>query len=464
MKLTFLGANRQVTGSCYVLEAAGLRIMVDHGLFQERDFLARNWEPCAVSPKSIDYFLLTHAHVDHIGRLPRLVAEGLNCPIHTTEPNVDLAEIILMDAARLQQEDAAYKKRRHEREGRRSPHPTVPLFDEDHARRTLPLLQGVRYGRRISLQDRVHVTFHDAGHILGSAMIEVEAEGRRIIFSGDIGQHGKPFIGDPTALQRADWVVMESTYGNRDHIETASDIETTLESEIHKTLGRGGKLIIPTFAMERAQELIYYLGKLRRDGRIGDFPVYLDSPMAVDITGVFMKYRDWFDSETQQMLRDGHAPLKFPGMVYSRSVEQSRAINSETKPSIIMAPSGMCTGGRIKHHLRLNIGNSRNTILFVGYQGRGTLGRQIRDGAREVRIHGMNWPVAAHIERIEGLSAHADRTGLLAWLGGFDPGVRRVFLTHGEEEAGAALARAIHETHGLDAVVPEYGQSFELNP
>ena len=460
MKLTFLGANRQVTGSCYCLEVGGLRIMIDHGMFQEREFLWRNWETCPVAPAQIDALLLTHAHLDHVGRLPKLVAEGFRGPVITTEPTVDLADIILNDSARLQEEDVAYKRKRHAREKRRDARPAVPLYTVDDVQRTLPLIRGVKYRDPVQLNGSVTVTFHDAGHILGSSMLEIVAEGRRIIFSGDIGQAEKPFIEDPSVFQHADVVVMESTYGDRDH-NSHRDVETALAEVINRTVPGGGNVLIPTFALERAQELIYHLGRLMRAGRIQRVPVFLDSPMAATVTGVFRKYRDWFDADTRQMLENGHTPLDFSQLQFTRTVAESKAING-VRPAIILAGNGMCTGGRIKHHLVQNITDSRSTIVFVGFQSHGTLGRQIADRNREVRIHGRYWPVNVNIERIDGFSAHADHAGLLRWLSHFQQPPNSLYLTHGEESAALALADEITAEKGWNVHVPEYRETVEL--
>jgi metallo-beta-lactamase family protein len=460
MKLTFLGANRQVTGSCYCLEVGDLRVMVDHGMFQEREFLWRNWETCPIAAPRLDALLLTHAHLDHVGRLPKLVAEGFRGPVITTEPTVDLADIILSDSARLQEEDAAYKRKRHARERRRDARPAVPLYTPQDVQRTLPLLRGVKYRQPVKLNGEVTVTFHNAGHILGSAMIEVVARGRRIVFSGDIGQIERPFIEDPSVFQHAEVVVMESTYGDRDH-EAHRDVETALADVVNRTVPAGGNLIVPTFAMERAQELVYHLGRLMRAGRIPKTPVFLDSPMAAAVTDVFDKHRGWFDEATRAMLDDGHELLDFPQLTFTRTVAESKAIN-RVRPAIILAGNGMCTGGRIKHHLVQNITDSRSAILFVGFQSHGTLGRQILDRNKEVRIHGRYWPVNAGVERIDGFSAHADRSGLLRWLSHFKQPPQQLFLTHGEEGAALALAAQITSAGGWNVTVPQYTETVEL--
>jgi metallo-beta-lactamase family protein len=465
MQLTVLGANRQVTGSRYCLEAGGRRIMIDCGMFQEREFLARNWESCPVSAQDFDALLLTHVHVDHSGLLPKLVRDGFVGPIYTTRPSVELAAVVLRDAAHIQMEDALFKQKRHRKEGRSGRFPVVPLYTEADVERVLPRLKPVPYRKPIAVNDVFSVTFHDAGHILGSAMLEVRvtegATTHSVLFSGDIGQWNRPIVRDPTLFERADFVVMESTYGDRDH-DGGEDIGDQLRTVINSTVSRGGSVIVPTFAIERAQELMYYISRLAYAGSIPHVEVFLDSPMAANVTDIFLKFRDCYDEETWQLINSGQSPLRFPGLRLVRTVKESQAINSLKMPCIIMASAGMCNAGRIKHHLRHHIGNPHDTILFVGYQARGTLGRQILDGAEEVRIHGNMQRVRARIEQIHGLSAHADRRGLLRWLGHLQEAPRRVFVTHGEEDSSLAFARQINEQLKWPVHVPQYAESVPL--
>ncbi len=468
VRLRFLGANRQVTGSRYLLEAAGRRIMVDCGLFQERPFLSRNWEPSPSAPDRIDVLLLTHAHLDHCGLIPRLVREGFAGEVLATPPTVELARIVLEDSAQIQVEDAAYKKRRHEREGRRGPHPEVPLYVPEDAEAALARFRRVHYDRPKSLGEGVWVTFRDAGHILGSSMLEVtvrEAPGGaalKVVFSGDVGPWGRPLLRDPSVFGRADWVVMESTYGDRNHAPEPQALETLCRI-LRETIGGGGNVVIPTFAIDRAQEILLLLSRLAHENRIPRIVVFLDSPMAIDATSVYKEYAYLLDAETRALLQSGRHPFQFPGLHLVRTVEESRAINTFRGPCVIMAGAGMCTGGRVKHHLRQNIGRPECTVLFTGYQARDTLGRQILDGRPEVRIHGANYPVRARIERLEGLSAHADRDGLMQWLGHFEAPPRRLFLTHGETEAAGSLADRVRRDLAWDVAVPEYGSTVELD-
>lgn len=469
MRLQFLGANRQVTGSRYFLEAGGLKLLIDCGLFQERQFLERNWEPSPVPPHAIDYVLLTHAHLDHVGLIPRLVAQGYRGPIITVEPSVDLAEIIMLDAGRIQEEDAQYKAKRHQREGRHGRFPEKPLYTEEDAKKAVPFLRGVKYNQPIALNDQVTATFHDAGHILGSAFLEIRetrpdnplGRTRSLVFSGDLGQWDKPFLNPPTVFEQADYVVMESTYGDREHAKGGPIVEQ-LERVLLDTTARGGNLVIPTFALERAQELIYHFGQLMHSGRVPRMNIYLDSPMAIDVTDVFQRYCQYLDPQTRCRIEEHVPALDFPGLRLVHSVQDSMAINTTQGSKIIMASSGMCTGGRIKHHLRWNIPRSESTILFTGYQATGTLGRQILERNPEVRIHGRNWPVRAKIAHINGLSAHGDRGDLLRWLKAPRTPPKQLFLTHGEEQAALSLAKTVQQELGWTVSVPSYQETVDL--
>jgi metallo-beta-lactamase family protein len=465
-KLHFLGANRQVTGSRYCLEADGDQVLVDCGLFQERQFLERNWESSPIPPAEIDALLLTHVHIDHSGLIPRLAREGFDGPIHCTRPSVPLAEVLLRDSAEIQQEDAAYKQRRHKREDRRGPHPELPLYTEQDVDACLPQFVGHPYGRRIEVTDRLSVVFHDAGHILGSAMLEVLLKDggreRRILFSGDIGQWHRPLLRDPTLFAQADVVVMESTYGDREH-EQAGDVETQLADVINAAFARGGNVVIPTFAVERSQELVFHISRLSHARRIPSCRVFLDSPMALDVTDIFRHFHDCLDEETWQEISAGHSPFHFPGLTLAHTTQDSMAINKVREPCVIMATSGMCTAGRIKHHLRQNIERSESTILFVGYQAHGTLGRQILDRNPLVRIHGRQYKLRAEVAQIYGFSGHADRSGLLRWIGNLKTAPQQIFLTHGEEDAAQSLAAEITRRFGWPVSIPSYRETVLLD-
>jgi metallo-beta-lactamase family protein len=339
------------------------------------------------------------------------------------------------------------------------------LYTDDDVTAVLPLLQGCSYRQSVQVTDAIRATFHDAGHILGSAMLEVDVtengQTTKVIFSGDIGQWKKPIIRDPSLLTEGDYIIMESTYGDKMH-EAGGDIGTQLERVVQETVGAGGNVVIPTFATERAQELMYYFGRLSHAGRIPQLPVFLDSPMAVDITGIFLRFEDYFDEEMARLILSKEPPLRFPGLKMVRTADESKRINQLRQGCVIMASSGMCNAGRIKHHLKNNIGRPECTILFVGHQSEGTLGRQILDGNREVRIHGQMHRVRARIAQIFGFSAHADRGGLLKWLGSFQKPPRRLFLTHGEESVSLALADHVQKNMGWNVSVPQYEEVVEL--
>jgi metallo-beta-lactamase family protein len=467
LNIRFLGAAGQVTGSCYLIEAAGARFLVDAGLTQEREHLERNWNPFPVPPGSLDAILLTHVHLDHSGLIPKLVREGFHARIVTTPPSADLLPIVLRDAGKVQEEDAATKKRRHEKEGRRGPYPEVPLYTEAEAEASLRFTAPVKYGEQVALNGRVAARFRDAGHILGSAMIELSVEERngplKVVFSGDIGRWDRPLIHDPSVFDRANAAVMESTYGDRNHEDPAS-IETMLSRIIRETVAAGGNVVVPVFAIERAQEMMFYLSRLLRLNLIPSLPVFLDSPMATDVTEVFLRHLESLDKETVELFRSGRSPFQFPGLRYIRSTEESRAINDIRSPCLIMAGSGMCTGGRIKHHLVHNIERPESTILFVGYQAVGTLGRQILERPPEVRIFGEGHSLRARIEEIHNFSGHADRSDLLRWVGHFRPPRPLVLLTHGEPETLSSLAETLRAGSGFRVRVPAYGETMSLEP
>ncbi len=464
MRLTFLGANRQVTGSRTLLENGG-RFLVDCGMFQERESLDRNWEPFPFEPAELTACLLTHAHLDHCGLLPRLAREGFPGPVLATSATAELARIVLLDSAHIQEEDAAYKKKRHAKEGRRGPHPEIPLYTVEDAENTLPLFRPAGYGRPMALSGSVRATFHDAGHILGSAMLEVAAgegkEQRTIIFSGDIGQWGKPLVRDPSVFENADYVVMESTYGDREH-EDEGAVDAALARVINETAARGGNLIIPVFALERAQEVLFFLSLLVCEKRIPRMPVFLDSPMAVEVTGLFERYKNFLDEDARARLRSDCPPFAFPGLRFMRTSEESKTINGLRTPCIILAGSGMANAGRIKHHLVAHIERPESTVLFVGYQARGTLGSLILEGKPVVRILGRELRVRARVVQIQGFSGHAGRADLLRWLRAFRRPPRRLFLCHGEENAAEVLARQVQREFGWPVSVPRTKDVFEL--
>lgn len=459
IKLTFLGAAQNVTGSRYLVEADNVKFLVDCGLYQEREFVGRNWEPFPVPPKMLDAVLLTHAHIDHCGLLPKLVKEGFRGPIYCTNATAEIAEIMLLDTAGLQEEDAEFKKNRHEGEGRQGPYPEIPLYTVDDAKASFPLFSPIEYKQTIEIGKGVEATFHDAGHVLGSAMVVVKVrqngDVRTILFSGDIGRWGKPILKDPTLFEEADYVLVESTYGDSLH-GRADDMADKLAEVINTTARVGGNIVIPSFALERSQEVLYYLNTLLMANRIPHLVIFVDSPMAVSVTEVFEHHPELFDDEMAELLRQKKSPFDFPGLNLVRTIDESKAINHIKGTVIIMAGSGMCTGGRIKHHLVNNISRRESTILFVGYQAVGTLGRQIVNGAKKVRILGQHYPVRAKVMQLDGFSAHADRDELLKWLSSLQKPPRRLFVTHGESSTAQHFASLVRDKMGWNVVVPEY--------
>ncbi len=457
--LTFLGAAGSVTGSRFLLESGRNRVLVDCGLFQERENARLNWEPFPVSSATIDAVLITHAHLDHSGYLPRLVRDGFRGPIFCTAATADIARVLLPDSARIMQEDAAAKRERHRREGRRGPYPEIPLYTEADAEAVFPLFSNVRYGEQVAVAGHITAEFRDAGHILGSATVRVTMKDRgrdvSVLFSGDLGRVGRPVLPDPDGQRGAGAVVIETTYGDRTH--PAADVEVQLALVINETAARGGNVVVPSFAVERAQELVYHLGRLVSARRVPPLPVIVDSPMARSVTYIFEKYPDLLDPPLARELRAGRSPFEFPGLRYVRSAQDSESVAGLPGPAVIIAGSGMATGGRIKRHLVANIGRPESTVLFVGYQAQGTLGRHIADGDSPVRILGAPHVVRARIERIDAFSAHADRDGLLAWLEGLTPRPQRVFLVHGEQGAAGSFADLLAQKTALRATIPAQG-------
>ena len=460
--ITFLGAAHNVTGSCYLLETADARILVDCGLYQERKYQDRNWRPFSFSPETLDAVFLTHAHLDHSGLLPKLVREGYKGKIYCTQATSEIAQIILVDSAHLQEEDAIYKAKRHQRERRRGRYLELPLYTTEDAEAVKPHFSAIEYGSCVKVKDSVEGCFYEAGHVLGSATVALniiqKGKKRRILFSGDIGEPDHPIINDPDIFDEADYVVIESTYGNRTHAEHKSiDIQVQLRNYINETVKVGGNIVIPSFALERSQEILYHLNELFIRDEILPITVFLDSPMAIRITEVFKRHTELFDQEMMQRMSQGNSPFSFDNLKIAQTTEESKAINLIKGSNIIIAGSGMVTGGRIKHHLVNNITRAESTVLFTGYQAEGTPGGQLLDGARQIRLLGEIYPVRARVVKIDGFSAHADRDGLLAWLSDIRVPPHRVFVTHGEEKAATNLATFLNEQTGWDISVPEYG-------
>ena len=466
IKLTFLGAAQNVTGSRYLVQVDGANVLVDCGLYQERQFRERNWDPFYLPPDQLDAVLLTHAHVDHCGLLPKLVKDGFKGKIFCTTATSEIAQVVLLDSAHLQEEDAAYKRKRHEREGRTGKFPYKPLYAVEDAQACGELFVGVNYETKVQVAPGMTATFHDAGHILGSAMIQLKVssagEKRTILFSGDIGRKNKPIIQDPSSFKHADYILVESTYGDRDH-EPVEDVKDALAEVVNSTREAGGKICVPSFAIERSQELLYYLNDLLKEKRIQPMKVFLDSPMAIRVTEIFKKHPEMYDEEMTDMLRRHESPFDFPGLNMTVTTAESKAINSASGPIMIIAGSGMCTGGRIKHHLVNNIARPESTLLFVGYQAVGTLGRTILDGPDEVRILGQKFPIKARIARIRGFSAHADRNEILTWLSSIKNHPKKVFIVHGEAGAAKSFKEFLDERIEWETYVPEYREQVTLD-
>jgi len=459
MKIKVLGAAKTVTGSCYLIEYQNKKILVDCGMFQGHDEHL-NYEPFGFEPSELDMVLLTHAHLDHSGRLPKLVREGFEGRILSTSATLDLARIMLLDAAKLQEEEAETTSRRNLRRGME---PVEPLYDVGDAIETVSFFgPGVKYDTRLEIYPGLYVTFRDAGHILGSSFLEIEADGKRLIFSGDLGNRDKPIVRDPESpkLHDVDHIFIESTYGNRLH-KSIEESKHELLNAIKDTFERGGNVIIPSFAIERAQDLLYFIREFKETGEISrDTKVFLDSPLAIQATKIFRAHRECFDDEANELLKQHKDPFNFPGLVITRNVEASKEINKIESGAIIIAGSGMCTGGRVKHHLKHNLWREECSVIFVGFQAKGTLGREIVDGKDEVEIYGERIKVRAKIYTINGFSAHADRDILLDWLAKTNPrGV--VHPVHGEEETINIFEKSINEL-GYKTYVPNLAETIEI--
>ncbi len=465
IKLKFLGAAQNVTGSRHLLQANDVRLLIDCGLYQERHFKERNWDPFPTPPNSINAVLLTHAHLDHCGLLPKLVKEGFCGRIYCTAATAEIAKIILLDSAKIQQEDAEHKRKRHEKEGRKGPYPEAPLYTTADAEACLPLFSPVRYREAIALGDGAEATFYDAGHVLGSSIIRAKirrnGQERIILFSGDIGRPDRPIVCDPTVFDTADYVLIESTYGDRVHEDT-KDVKKMIGDVINSTKKAGGNVIVPSFALERSQEVLYYINELLLEKKIPHLKVFLDSPMASKITEVFKHHPELFDEQMTEFIKNRKSPFNLPELKMAGKANESKAINNIKGTVMVIAGSGMCTGGRVKHHLVNNISRPQNTIMFVGYQAIGTLGRQIVDGAEKVRILGTRYRVKAKVVRIHGFSAHADRDELLKWLKGLEAPPRAVFVVHGESESAKAFGNYVREQTGWNVSVPAYQDEVVL--
>lgn len=458
-RLKFLGAAGTVTGSKHLLEVLGQRVLVDCGLFQGlKQLRLKNWQPLPVDPRSIDVVVLTHAHLDHTGFLPRLVKDGFRGRIVATRASVELTSIILRDSGKLQEEDAEYNNRR----GTSRHRPALPLYTIEDAERAAERVEGFDFFQRIPLLPGIDIEYKPAGHILGSATVTLDAEDegerRRMVFSGDIGVYDSPFLLPPVPAGPCDYLMMESTYGNRLH--SNESIEDQLTTVINDAVRKGGAIIVPAFAIARSQILLYYIGRLQEAGRIPRIPIVLDSPMAIDATEVHLKHGD----DLQPAIRNNvHAMLHLENLRITRSREDSRAVNDMRGPLIIVSASGMATGGRVVHHLRHRLNRPETTVLLAGFQSEGTRGWRLQQGEKLIRIFAEDVQVRAHIETIHGLSAHGDQADLIRWLRTAERAPKKVFLVHGEPAAASALRAKIEQELGWPVAIPVENQEFDID-
>ncbi|MHB1452816.1 MAG: MBL fold metallo-hydrolase RNA specificity domain-containing protein [Saccharofermentanales bacterium] len=463
MKLTFFGAAREVTGSCYQLEANGHKLLIDCGMQQGRD--VKNNQNFPFSPSDIDALILTHAHIDHSGRIPLLTKLGFDGPIFMTGATSDLIAIMLADSAHIQEMDAQWENRKGKRAGNQQ---AVPLYDMEDVDTALKLVSPSEYGKEREIFDGIRIMFTDAGHLLGSASVQIwvteEGVTRKIVFSGDIGNIGQPIIRDPQYIDAADYVVMEGTYGDRDH-EHTGDYVSDLAAIIDKTLGRGGNIIIPSFAIGRTQELLYFIREIKEKNlvrSVPDFKVFVDSPLAEKATRIYDRdLRGYADEETIKVLKSGVSPTIFNDLRITETTDESRNLNEDPEPKVIISSSGMCDAGRIRHHLKHNLWRGECTVIFVGYQAAGTLGRIILEGAPKVKLFGEEIVVRAEIVNFRGLSAHADKTGLLRWIGSYTAKPDMVFIVHGESSVCDGFSATLR-ADGFNTFVPNYTSTFDL--
>ena len=474
MKIPFLGATKMVTGSNFLVEGAGKKFLVDCGMYQggDRDEM-QNHEPFAYDVNEIDFMLLTHAHIDHSGRIPKLYKEGYRNPVITTKATRDLCSIMLPDSGHIQEQEIEWRNRKRMREGKEA---LPPLYTAQDAIDTMEIFKPVNYDEIIEIDPNIYVRFNDAGHMLGSAIIEiwVKEDGKetKAVFTGDLGNNDIPLLSSPTMIDNCDYLVMESTYGGRLHIRNDEKANLFLNI-VSETLDKGGTVVIPSFAVGRTQEILYELNNLKDAQDSEEFkkkyatlmkaPVYVDSPLAISATEVFRENANLFDEETQALIERGDNPLEFPGLQFTRTADESKALNEKNESAIIISASGMCEVGRIKHHLKHHLWDPNSTVLFVGYQAPGTLGRRIVDGEKVVRIFGEEIAVNARIEYIEGYSGHADQEWLMNFIYSFITKPKHVFLVHGEPNGQEILKAKIEEEAKLPVIIPEYGQTYTLD-
>lgn len=470
MNISFFGAVESVTGSCHLLQFNDKKVLIDCGQFQgSKREESMNFEDFDFVPSEIDYLLLSHCHIDHCGRIPLLVKRGFKGEIICTKPTYDLCQVMLLDSAHIHESEAEWSNRKAQRAGKKT---VEPLYTQEDAYNSLKYFEPYLYGQMIELGDDLVVRFNDAGHILGSSIIEIwinediNNEPLKLVFSGDLGTEDKPILNDPTYIDKADYAIIESTYGNRLHEKSESKMDKLIEI-ILKTTRRGGNVIIPSFAVGRTQEIIYELNKYydlpNKDyDELRKIQVYIDSPLAVKATEIFKLNAQVFDDETRKILMSGNNPLHFKNLNFVQSQLESKALNEDKTPKIIIAASGMCEAGRIKHHLKHNLWRPESSIVFVGYQAENTLGRKIRDGEKIVKIFGEEISVHAQIYNLEGFSGHADKDGLLKWVNSFEKKPKKLFIVHGEEDSKRDFANAVEETLKIECIVPKKGEVYGL--
>ena len=470
MNIRFLGAVKGVTGSSHLIQFNDKKILLDCGMYQGRDE-DLNLEEFEVNPANIDYLFLSHSHIDHSGRIPLLVKKGFKGTIFCSKPTYDLCEIMLVDSAHIQETEAEWKNKKAMRQGKKL---VEPMYTQSDAMESFQYFKPVQYDQIINIDEGLTVKFNDAGHILGSSILEMwfndGKENVKLVYSGDIGMDEKPMLKDPTVIEKADYVIMEATYGDRVHDDIAQRTEELINI-ILKTTKRGGSVIIPSFAVGRTQELIYELNKYydshldkigTRENELKKIPVYIDSPLATKATEIFKRNANVFDSEARNYIMSGDNPLEFENLHFTQSADESKALNFSLEPKIIISASGMCEAGRIKHHLKHNLWRKEASIVFVGYQAEGTLGRRILDGEKIVKLFGEAINIKAEIHNVEGFSGHADKPALLNWLKGFKEKPKSVFIVHGEQEAKLNFSKEVKETMGIDCIVPEYNVVYEI--
>ena len=462
MEIRLFGAAKTVTGSCYSLITKNDKILIDCGMFQGPKKITKlNYDDFGFNPKDYKALLLTHAHLDHCGRIPKLVKQGFKGKIYATSATKDLAFVVMMDSAHIAFHDTKHENRRRAREGLP---PREPIYTEQDVKKAMGLFKLIEYDKSVKVNDNMTAKFYDAGHILGASFIQLEVkEGEKtktIVFSGDLGHLDSPIVRNPEIIKKADYLFIESTYGDRLH-SPVKERKNRLLEVIHDAYKRGGKLMIPSFAIERAQELLYDINEFVEKKLIASMNIYIDSPMAIKTTEVFKKHPECYDEELKALLDSGDNPFSFPGLVYSKTVEDSKRINQVKKPCIIIAGSGMCTGGRIKHHIKNNIDDPKNTLLFIGYQAEGTLGYWIKQGEHRIRLLGTEVIVNSKIESIDSFSGHADYKGLLNWLRHFSPKPKKVFVVHGNEESTISFSKKV-EKMGMKTNIPSMMEKIVL--